>query len=137
MTLIFCQNKNFRWPFIFSNFHWLAFDDSNQLSPVSDQVLDKSDVQNWRKCPKTRFLSEIGQIWTKKGSPKYDPDFLFSWTIFKAIGESRSKIHVEFVWKSYSITFQRFSQNVKIQFLTQDICVWVRLGVTEIALFPI
>ena len=30
----------------------LTFDDSKQLSPVSDQVLDKSDVQFRRKCPK-------------------------------------------------------------------------------------
>ena len=40
------QNKNF-------SDTTLAFDDSNQLSPASDQVLDKSDVQIRRKCPKT------------------------------------------------------------------------------------
>ena len=31
----------------------LPFDDSNQLSQVSDQVLDKSDVWIQRKCPNT------------------------------------------------------------------------------------
>ena len=31
----------------------LPFDDSKQLSPVSDQVSDKSDVRFRRKCPKT------------------------------------------------------------------------------------
>ena len=31
----------------------LPFNDSKQLSQVSDQVLDKSDVRIRRKCPKT------------------------------------------------------------------------------------
>ena len=31
----------------------LPLDDKKQLSPVSDQVLDKSDVRIRRKCPKT------------------------------------------------------------------------------------
>ena len=31
----------------------LPLDDTKQLSPVSDQVLDKFDVQFRRKCPKT------------------------------------------------------------------------------------
>ena len=31
----------------------LLFDDSKKLSQVSDHVLDKSDVQIRRKCPKT------------------------------------------------------------------------------------
>ena len=31
----------------------LPFDDSKQLSQVSDQVIDKSDVRIQRKCPKT------------------------------------------------------------------------------------
>ena len=31
----------------------LPFDDSKQLSQVSDQVLDKSDVRIRTKCPKT------------------------------------------------------------------------------------
>ena len=31
----------------------LPLDDTKQLSPVSDQVLDKSDVRFRRKCPKT------------------------------------------------------------------------------------
>ena len=31
----------------------LPLDDSKQLSQVSDQVLDKSDVRIRRKCPKT------------------------------------------------------------------------------------
>ena len=64
----------------------LAFDDSNQLSPVSDQVLDKSDVRIRRKCPNTRFLSENCQILDQKGS-KNGPIFLseqkFSLTTFK------------------------------------------------------
>ena len=34
----------------------LPFDDSKQLSQVSDQVLDKSDVWIRRKCPKTWFF---------------------------------------------------------------------------------
>ena len=40
----------------------LPFDDSKQTSPVSDQVLDKSDVQFRRKCMKTWFSCENGQI---------------------------------------------------------------------------
>ena len=40
----------------------LPFDDSKQLSPVSDQVLDKSDERFRKKCQKTWFLSENGQI---------------------------------------------------------------------------
>ena len=46
----------------------LAFDDSNQLSPVSDQVLDKSDVRIRRKCPKKPYFSaKMAKFWTKKG----------------------------------------------------------------------
>ena len=46
------------------NFHdtTLPFNDSKQLSPVSDQVLDKSDVRIRRKCAKTWFF---GQKWQK------------------------------------------------------------------------
>ena len=36
----------------------LPFDDSKQLFQVSDQVLDKSDMRIWRKCPKTYFLAK-------------------------------------------------------------------------------
>ena len=43
------QNKNFTDT-------TLPFDDSKQLSQVSDQVLDKSDVWIRRKCPKTWFF---------------------------------------------------------------------------------
>ena len=39
----------------------LPFNDSKQLSQVSDQVLDKSDVRIRRKCPKTWFLSKNGK----------------------------------------------------------------------------
>ena len=53
----------------------LPLDDTKQLSPVSDQVLDKSDVRIRRKCPKTWFLSKNGQILDQKGS-KNGPDFL-------------------------------------------------------------
>ena len=64
----------------------LSFDDSKQLSPVSDKVLDKSDERFRRKCPKTSFSSKNGQILDQKGS-KYGPDFLseekFSLTICK------------------------------------------------------
>ena len=65
----------------------LPFDDSKQLSQVSDQVLDKSDVRIRRKCPKTWFLSENGQILDQKKGPKMAPIFLseqkLSLTIFK------------------------------------------------------
>ena len=44
----------------------LPFNGSDQLSPVSDKVLDKSDVRFRRKCPKTWFLSENGQILDQK-----------------------------------------------------------------------
>ena len=54
----------------------------------------------------------------------------------KAIGGPGSKKQVEFIWKSFSIRSHRCLQNVKIQFLARDICVWVRPGMTEIALFP-
>ena len=64
----------------------LPFDDSKQLSTVSEQVLDKSDERFWRNCPKTCFLNENGQILDQKGS-KNGPDFLseqkFSLTILK------------------------------------------------------
>ena len=64
----------------------LPFDDSKQLSPVSDEDLDKSDERLRRKCPKTSFSSKMAKFWTKKGS-KNCPDFLseqkFSLTIFK------------------------------------------------------
>ena len=54
----------------------LPFDDSKHLSPVSDQVLDKSDVWFRRKCPKTWFLSENGQILDQKKGPKMAQIFL-------------------------------------------------------------
>ena len=37
--------------------------------------------------------------------------------------------------KELSIQSQRFLQNAKIQFLAQDICVWVQPGMAEIGLF--
>ena len=52
----------------------LPFNDSKQLSPVSDQVLDKSAVQFRIKWPKAYFWSKNGQISDQKG-PKYGPDF--------------------------------------------------------------
>ena len=52
----------------------LTLNDSKQLSPVAGKVLDKSDVRFQRKCPKTWFLSENGQILDKKGS-KNGPNF--------------------------------------------------------------
>ena len=71
----------------------LAINDSNQLSPVSDQVLDKSDVQIRKKRPKTLFFSENGQILDRKGS-KIAPIFLseqkFSLTIFKQLTYSKN-----------------------------------------------
>ena len=64
----------------------LQFDDSKQLSQVSDQVLDKSDVLIRKKCPKPDFWAKMAKFWTKKGS-KNGPDFLseqkLSLTIFK------------------------------------------------------
>ena len=64
----------------------LPFNDSKQLSQVSDQVLDKSDVRIRRKCPKTWFLRKNGQILDQKRE-KMAPIFLseqkFSLTIFK------------------------------------------------------
>ena len=65
----------------------LPFDDSKQLSPVSDQVLDKSDVRIQRKWPKTWFLSKNGQILDQKRVQKMAPIFFseqkLSLTIFK------------------------------------------------------
>ena len=52
----------------------LPFDDSKQLSQVSDQVLDKSDMRFRRKCPKSLFLSKKRQILNQKG-PKNAPRF--------------------------------------------------------------
>ena len=52
----------------------LPFDDPKQLSPDSNQVLDKSDVRFRRKCPNTWFFSENGQILDQKG-PKNGPNF--------------------------------------------------------------
>ena len=49
-----------------------------QLSQVSDQVLDKSDVRIRTKCPKTWFLSKNGQILDQKRVKKL-PQF-FVWT---------------------------------------------------------
>ena len=49
----------------------LAFDDWNLLSPVSDQVLEKSDVRIRRKCAKTWFLSKNGQILDQKRVQKW------------------------------------------------------------------
>ena len=46
------------------------------ISPVSDQVLDKSDVWFRRKCPKTWFLSENGQILDQKRVQKWPRFFL-------------------------------------------------------------
>ena len=65
----------------------LPFDDSKQLSPVSVQVLDKSDVRFQRKCPKTWFLSKNGQILDQNRVKKWSRFFLieqkFSLTISK------------------------------------------------------
>ena len=43
----------------------LPLNDSKQLSQVSDQVLDQSDLRIRRKCPKTLFLAKNGQKWQK------------------------------------------------------------------------
>ena len=44
----------------------LPLNDSKQLSQVSDQVLDKSDVRIRRKCPNVHdFLAKNGQKWLK------------------------------------------------------------------------
>ena len=53
----------------------LPFDDSKQLSPDSDQVLNKSDEQFRRKCLKTCFFIKNGHILDQRG-PKNGPDFL-------------------------------------------------------------
>ena len=45
----------------------LPFDDPKQLSPDSDQVLDKSDMRFQRKCLKPDFCSRNGQILDQKG----------------------------------------------------------------------
>ena len=66
------QNKNF--PRHSTAIQWL--NDSKHFSQVSDQVLDKSDVRFWRKCPKTWLLSKNDQTLDKKGS-KNGPDFFF------------------------------------------------------------
>ena len=83
----------------------LPFNDSKQLSPVSDQALDISDVRFRRKCLITWFLRENGQIlhqkrveenarkpdlwakiakfWTKKGSkmvPTFCQNKNFHWS---------------------------------------------------------
>ena len=65
----------------------LPFDDSKQLSQVSDQVLDKSDVRFRGKCPKNlTFEQKMAKFRTKK-RPKMAPIFLseqkISLTIFK------------------------------------------------------
>ena len=74
------QNKNF--PRHNTAIRWFK-----ELSPVSDQVLDKSDVRFRRKCPNTWFFSENGQILDQKRGPKMAQIFLseqkFSLTIFK------------------------------------------------------
>ena len=54
----------------------LPLDDTKQLSPVSDQVLDKSGVWFRRKCPKTWFLSKNGQILDQKRSKNVQKIFL-------------------------------------------------------------
>ena len=63
----------------------LPLNDSKQLSQVSDQVLDKSDVQFRRKWPKTWFLSENGQILDQKRVQKWPRFFCrnknFHWPI--------------------------------------------------------
>ena len=51
----------------------LPFDDPKQLSQDSDQVLDKSDVRFRRKCPKTWFLTENGQILEQTSTPSDGP----------------------------------------------------------------
>ena len=65
----------------------LSFDVLKQLSPVYDQVLDKSDVRFRRKWSKTWFLSENDQILDQKRAQKWRRYFLseqkFSLTIFK------------------------------------------------------
>ena len=65
----------------------LPFDDPKQLSPDSDQVLDKSDVRFQRKCPKTWFfLAKMAKFWTKKGS-KNGPDFFVRTEILLTISK--------------------------------------------------
>lgn len=39
----------------------LPLNDSKQLSPVSNQVLDKSGMRIQRNCPKNLFLAKNGQ----------------------------------------------------------------------------
>ena len=56
----------------------LQFDDSNQLSQVSGQVLDKSDVWFWRKGPKTWFLRENDQILDQKRVQKWPRFFVLN-----------------------------------------------------------
>ena len=63
----------------------MPLDDSKQLSTVSDQVLDKSDVWFRRKCPKTLFISKNGQILDQKGS-KNGPNFIVRTTRHSMIG---------------------------------------------------
>ena len=46
----------------------LPFDDSKQFSPVSDQVLDKSDEQFRKNVRKRDFQAKKAKFWTKKGS---------------------------------------------------------------------
>ena len=52
----------------------LPFDDSKQLSPVSDQVLDKTDVR-FQNVRTPVFFSENGQIFDQKRVQKW-PQFV-------------------------------------------------------------
>ena len=66
------QNKNFSW-------HNTAIRWFKAIVPNSAQALDKSDVWFRRKCPKTWFLSEKGQILDKKGSRFFCQNRNFYW----------------------------------------------------------
>ena len=59
----------------------MSFDDLKQLPPVSDQVLDKSDVRFRRKYPNTWFLNKNGQILDQK-RVKNGPDICVRRKIF-------------------------------------------------------
>ena len=45
----------------------LPFNDSKQLSQVSDQVLDKSDNALEENVQKPDFWAKMAKFWTKKG----------------------------------------------------------------------
>ena len=58
----------------------LPLDDSKQMSPDSNQVLDKSDVRFRRKCPKTSFLSKNDQNLDQKLCRYFSQNKNFHWT---------------------------------------------------------